>query len=55
MGQAGYKKNPFFAYISNCKLTFVTECTYKRKTAREFSVYIEFFKNALADERTSKN
>jgi hypothetical protein len=43
MDNFGYK-NPVFAYISNCKLTLVTKCTFKRKTAQEFSVMLDFSK-----------
>jgi hypothetical protein len=43
MGVFGYKK-PVFAFISNCKLTIMTKCTYKRKTAPEFSAMLEFSK-----------
>jgi hypothetical protein len=39
----GYEK-PVFAFISNCKLTFVAKCTYKRKTAPEFLVMLDFSK-----------
>jgi hypothetical protein len=43
MGNFGYK-NLVFAYISNCKLTLETKCTFKRKTAQEFSAMLDFSK-----------
>jgi hypothetical protein len=43
MGNFEYKKS-VFVLISNCNLTFVKKCIYKRKSVPEFLVMLDFSK-----------